>query len=115
MQSIKPVKRGFAAMEIKLDKNIEIKLLQISRMSGFAPEKIICDMVEEKIKDYCREDGAFHPVEAEYFITNAKGVKQSQGRCFVLRHQKVWEFNCCQIFHDGKLKLVNEQQLVFGK
>ena len=102
-------------MEITFNNTITNKLEKISKMTGYTYEKLICDMVEEKIKDYCHEDGTFQPILAELHVVDANGVDNNMGPCYVLREQKVWNFDCCKIFHDGKLKMVNKAQIVFPK
>lgn len=102
-------------MEITFNPTILDKLEKISKLTGYTCEKLINDMVAEKIKDYCHEDGTFQPVPAELHVVDANGVDHNMGLCHVLHDQKVWEFDCCRIFHDGKLKLVNKAQLIFLK
>ena len=100
-------------MEIKFSDEIQNRIVKISEMANLSTEQLVINLVDKGSLEYCREDGKFEPKEANLYFNHPNGKTEYEGKCFVLYSEKVMNFDCYRIYHDGKLQLVHANRIKF--
>lgn len=100
-------------MEIKFSDEIQNRIEKISEMANLSTEELVTNLVDKGSLEYCRKDGKFEPKEAKLYFNHPNGKTEYEGKCFVLYPEKVMDFDCYRIYHDGKLQLVHANRIKF--
>ena len=95
-------------MIINLDAKMNEKLETLSKITGKSTEDVIICLLNEALEEYKNEDGIINPIEGTWFCKQPNGRVDNLGTCYVLKEQKLGEFDCYKIYHNGRIRYAHK-------